>query len=65
MQLLASRLQEAPKALGAEKIYIPGEMEWNKYEKAESEGLQLPTDLYDSLNALAEDTGVNLPVFEK
>lgn len=65
MQLLASKLQEAPKAIGAEKIYIPGEMEWNNYERAVAEGLKLPADVLDSLSALAEETGVPLPVFEK
>lgn len=64
MQLIASRLQESPLAVGAEKIFIPGEMEWDRYEKAVSIGLQLPVEVADSLNTLAMETGVQLPWIE-
>ena len=36
---------------------MPGEMEWDKYEKAESEGLELPDDIENNARELASWLG--------
>jgi len=48
-------MRQAPKAKGAERIYVPGEMEWEHRRKALAEGLSLPADVLASLRGLAED----------
>ena len=35
---LAREIREAPKARGAERIYLPGEMEWERRERACGKG---------------------------
>ena len=61
-EAMASKLRALPKAKGCQRIYTPGEIEWGKYEKARSEGLELPADLLDSLKGLSEDLGIALPL---
>ena len=54
-------IREAPKARGAERIYLPGEMEWERRETALREGIVLPPDVVASVAALAEELGVPIP----
>lgn len=60
MDMFADRMDEAveqianaPKAQGSDHIYLPGEMEWARYEKAEAEGLMLPDDIESNARELA------------
>ena len=53
-------IRQAPKAKGAERIYLPGEMEWEKRERALAEGIDLPEDVASSLRRLAEELDVQL-----
>lgn len=62
-EAMAERLRELPKAKGCDRIYTPGEIEWDKYRKATEGGLELPADLLESLKGLSEDVGIELPVF--
>ena len=55
---LAREIREAPKARGVERIYLPGEMEWERRETALREGIVLPADVVASVAALAEELGV-------
>ncbi len=48
-------IRTAPKAKSAERIYLPGEMEWERREKALVEGIDLPDDVVTSLRALADE----------
>ena len=64
IEQIAQDLRGLPKAKGTERIYLPGEMEWERYGKAEQEGLTLPEDLLESLQGLAEDSGIPLPLME-
>jgi LDH2 family malate/lactate/ureidoglycolate dehydrogenase len=57
---LAGEIRQAPKALGAERIYLPGEMEWEKRERALAEGILLPEDVVASVRGLAEDVKLDL-----
>lgn len=59
MGWLADYIHQAPKAEGAERIYLPGEIEWEKREKALAEGIVLPPDVVDSLRGLAQEAGMD------
>lgn len=54
MDEVVQQLRNSPKAKGAERIYLPGEIEWEKRESALKKGLFLPEDVLASLCALAE-----------
>jgi LDH2 family malate/lactate/ureidoglycolate dehydrogenase len=53
-------IRAAPKAKGAERIYVPGEMEWERREKALAQGIEMPEDVLMSLRLLAEEMGLDL-----
>jgi len=61
---MSEKLRALPKAKGAENIYLPGEIEWRRYEKAQKDGIDLPQDLLDSLTGLADDFGIPLPLIQ-
>ena len=63
----ASRLEEytasivdAPKALGSDKIFYPGEPNWLSYDKAVEHGLELPEATLAAVQQLAEMAGLDL-----
>ena len=59
-ELAASgEIKSAPKAKGNDRIYLPGEMEWDKREAALKNGLQLPDYALLNLVGLAADTGLS------
>src|SRR6266516_2721126 len=53
-------IRASEKAVGAERIYLPGEMEWERREKALVEGIDLPADVVASLRDLAQDLNLDL-----
>ena len=58
---LVQEIHAAPKADGSDRIYVPGEKEWEKREKALKAGILLPSDVIQSLRRLSEHTGVPVP----
>jgi ureidoglycolate dehydrogenase (NAD+) len=60
MATLMREIREAPKALGSQHIYLPGDMEWERRETALREGLLLPEDVMASLRGLGDDYGLAL-----
>ena len=52
-------IRASEKADGTERIYLPGEMEWERREKALAEGMDLPEDVVASLRSLAEDLNLD------
>lgn len=60
MDGLIRELRAAPKARGSDRIYLPGEMEWERRERALVEGMVLPADVVASLCGLAEDVELGL-----
>lgn len=62
VERMAETLRGAPKAKGTERIYTPGEIEWNRHRAVEEKGLALPAEVEASLRGLAEDLGMELPV---
>lgn len=61
---MARTLRNLPKAKGCQRIYTPGEMEWENYMRSEREGISLPDDVLESLKGLAEEMQIELPVFD-
>jgi len=53
-------IRASEKADGADRVYLPGEMEWERREKALVEGIDLPEDVTASLAGLAEDLNLDL-----
>ncbi len=60
MEGLIDEIHNATRADGVDRIYVPGEMEWERYERAMQEGLALPSDVYDSLQESAVMSGLDL-----
>jgi ureidoglycolate dehydrogenase (NAD+) len=58
MDAMIREIKGAPKAVDAERIYLPGEMEWERREAALRQGLQLPDYVLVNLRGLAEDVGM-------
>ena len=54
-------VRASEKADGADRIYLPGEMEWERREKALLEGIDLPDDVLASLRGLADDLQLDFP----
>jgi ureidoglycolate dehydrogenase (NAD+) len=42
-----------------ERIYLPGQMEWERRERALLDGIEMPEDVLISLRGLAEDSGMD------
>ena len=61
MSQMTEELRNGPKAKGAEKIFLPGEMEWEKREQVLKSGELILTDaMVASLQQLADSTGLTL-----
>jgi len=56
MSQMTEEIQNAPKAENVEKIYLPGEIEHEKRDKALTEGLFLPDYVLVNLYSLAKST---------
>jgi LDH2 family malate/lactate/ureidoglycolate dehydrogenase len=52
-------IREGPRAKGAGRIYLPGEIEWEKRECALRDGIPLPDDVFASLYQVGEKLGVD------
>ena len=58
---LIREVHESPRADGVERLYVPGEMEWERRRDAIANGIPLPPDVVKSLRGLAEDLALDLP----
>jgi len=56
---MIQEIHDLPKAKGAERIFLPGEMEWERREKALVDGIDLPEDVIMSLRALSQELGLD------
>jgi ureidoglycolate dehydrogenase (NAD+) len=59
MEGFVREIREAPKAKGAERIYLPGEMEWERREAALAQGMVMPPYVLESLRGLAADVALD------
>ena len=60
MDSLIRFIRNAPKAQGADRIYLPGEMEWEARQRSLREGMTLPDHVMVRLEGLAQDFGIRL-----
>ncbi len=58
MDAMIREIRSAPRAPGVERIYLPGEMEWERREQALRDGMHLPDYVLSNLLGLAEDVGM-------
>jgi len=58
---LIRQIKDAPKAKGVERIWLPGEKEFDYQARALAEGLDLPDDVRTNLRGVAEDVGLTKP----
>jgi LDH2 family malate/lactate/ureidoglycolate dehydrogenase len=54
-------MHSAEKAVGFERIYVPGEMEWESREKKLQAGVPIAPAVWRELQVVAEQAGVPLP----
>jgi ureidoglycolate dehydrogenase (NAD+) len=60
MEALVDEIHAAPRADGVDRLFVPGEMEWERHARAMREGIQLPPDVITSLEEAAKMAGLNL-----
>ena len=60
VDLLIDEIHSAPKAPGALRIYVPGELEWERHEQALARGIAFPSDVLESLENSARVSGLEL-----
>jgi ureidoglycolate dehydrogenase (NAD+) len=58
MEGLLDEIHNAPKADGVDRLYVPGEMEWDRYARAKKNGIALPPDVLASLKEAATMSGL-------
>ena len=63
MDHLIREIHSSEKAQGVDRIYAPGEMEFERREKALTHGIDLPEDVLASLQGLAQDLDLDLKGF--
>jgi ureidoglycolate dehydrogenase (NAD+) len=59
MESLVDEIHAAPRADGVDRLFVPGEMEWERHARAMKEGICLPDDVIASLTKAAEMTGLD------
>jgi LDH2 family malate/lactate/ureidoglycolate dehydrogenase len=60
VEQLIDEIHQAPTAEGAARIYVPGEIEWEKHAAAMRDGIRLPSDVIASVTEAAEICGLEL-----
>jgi LDH2 family malate/lactate/ureidoglycolate dehydrogenase len=57
METLIDEIHAAPLAEGAAQLLVPGEIEWERHERAMTHGILLPEDVVTNLKKAADMTG--------
>jgi ureidoglycolate dehydrogenase (NAD+) len=63
MDRMIQEIKSAPKARGCQRIYLPGEIEWDNRERALAQGMTLPEHVIERLVGLAADFDLELEKF--
>ena len=58
MEALIDEIHAAPRADGVSRLYVPGEMEWERRDHALTHGIPLPEDVVANLRKAVEMTGL-------
>ena len=56
---LIDEIHNSPSVNESEHILVPGEMEWERREKALSEGIKMPSDVVSKMRDLDKRIGLN------
>jgi ureidoglycolate dehydrogenase (NAD+) len=56
---MIQQLRDAPKAKGSDRIFVPGEIEWEKRENSMKYGIPLPDAVVASLHRAGEECGID------
>lgn len=59
VEQLVDEVHAAPRAEGVERIYVPGEIEWERHARAVEQGVLLPPDVLSSLHEAAALVGLD------
>jgi LDH2 family malate/lactate/ureidoglycolate dehydrogenase len=60
VQGLIDEIHGAPCADGVNRLFVPGEMEWERFDLARQSGMSLPSDVWESLQESATLAGLEL-----
>jgi ureidoglycolate dehydrogenase (NAD+) len=60
IETMIDEIHSAPRATGTDRLFVPGEKEWDQYERARREGIALPPDVVASLREAAAMVDVDL-----
>jgi len=63
VRLLVDEIHQSPRADGVERLLVPGELEWERYDRSQRDGIHLPSDVAAQLNIAAELGGLPLPFY--
>lgn len=63
VDLIIRKIRGSPRAKDAERIYLPGEMEWERRRDALKNGIPLPDLTVASLRGAGEDLGLDTGMF--
>jgi ureidoglycolate dehydrogenase (NAD+) len=58
---LAREIRESPLAEGADRVYLPGEIEWERRQRALADGIVLPEDVRHAVAELSRELGIAAP----
>lgn len=61
MERMNREIRGAPRVAGTDRVYLPGEMEWERRNDALARGIALPEDVRNNLRAAAADAGIEAP----
>jgi LDH2 family malate/lactate/ureidoglycolate dehydrogenase len=58
---MAKEIRQSPRSEGSDRVYLPGEIEWERRRRALVEGIVLPEDVRISVVELAGELGLEFP----
>jgi ureidoglycolate dehydrogenase (NAD+) len=61
MESLIDEIHSSPVADGASRLLMPGEMEWERHDRAMREGITPPPDVVEKINEAASLVGLSSP----
>ena len=60
IESLIDEIHAAPRAVGVDRLYVPGEKEWESFDQSVKDGIALPPDVVASLREAAAISDMNL-----
>jgi ureidoglycolate dehydrogenase (NAD+) len=64
VDIMIRKLRASPKARNSTRVYLPGEIEWERREDALAKGIALPAHVLASLHDAARDLGLDPALLE-